>query len=147
MVSTSLTGRQNKLEHLTLASSSGKSNICGYGCNIPITVLPCKLLALQSYIRLTRSKHNSLFSSIFVNDKEKKSFMLLAPGTSCKLTCSTEAGHPPAKLAWFRGHHMMESHYKVQVKCLFVRRYYRFKRRHDAQHNDIKHNNIQHNGM
>ena len=40
----------------------------------------------------------------------------VSSGTSCKLTCTTEAGHPPAKLAWFRGHHMMESHYKVQVR-------------------------------
>ncbi len=39
----------------------------------------------------------------------------VSSGSSHKLTCSTQAGHPPAKLSWFRGQHMMESHYKVQV--------------------------------
>ena len=40
---------------------------------------------------------------------------IVSSGSSHKLTCSTQAGHPPAKLSWFRGQHMMESHYKVQV--------------------------------
>ena len=40
---------------------------------------------------------------------------LVSSGASHKLTCSTQAGHPPARLAWYRGQHMMESHYKVQV--------------------------------
>ena len=46
----------------------------------------------------------------------------VSSGTSCKLTCSTEAGRPPAKLAWFRGHHMMESHYKVQVETYYTKK-------------------------
>jgi hypothetical protein len=148
LISTSLTVRQNKLERLSLASSLGKSNICGYGCNIPITVYPLNVSSWPcNHISDLLGTNTIAYLVQFLSVTKKKSFMLLAPGTSCKLTCSTEAGHPPAKLAWFRGHHMMESHYKVQVKWLFVRRYYRFKRCHDAQHNDIKHNNIQHNGM
>ena len=35
-------------------------------------------------------------------------------GSEHKLTCITKAGHPPAKLNWFKGSAMMESHYTVE---------------------------------
>jgi hypothetical protein len=38
---------------------------------------------------------------------------ILLTGDAHKLTCTTKAGNPPAKLNWFRGASMMESHYSV----------------------------------
>ena len=38
----------------------------------------------------------------------------LVNGLAHKLTCITKAGHPPAKLNWFKGSSMMESHYTVE---------------------------------
>ena len=35
-------------------------------------------------------------------------------GFAQKLTCTSQAGYPPAKLSWFRGSAMMESHYSVE---------------------------------
>ena len=38
----------------------------------------------------------------------------LLSGSEHKLTCVTKAGHPPAKLNWFKGSNMMKSHYTVE---------------------------------
>lgn len=35
-------------------------------------------------------------------------------GYAQKLTCTSQAGYPTAKLSWFRGSAMMESHYSVE---------------------------------
>ena len=37
----------------------------------------------------------------------------MTSGNVQRLTCSTKAGHPPAKLVWYKGQEMMESHYSL----------------------------------
>ena len=39
---------------------------------------------------------------------------LVAAGNEQKLTCVTKAGNPPAKLNWYRGSAVMESHYTLE---------------------------------